>query len=123
MRESQTIYADWLAIPMMDDPIAQPSRYQQATDQAHAYLKRPELHYTEEVLRWMVSGLVLMPPEALQALRQWLAHHERDIAAPTVWDDLGMLAGVFQAVMGREACASPHAPEPRSGRSPSGAPG
>ncbi len=53
-------------------------------------------------MRWMVSGLVLMPPEALQNLRQWLTHNERDIASPGQWDDFGLLREAFEAVMGRE---------------------
>lgn len=84
--------------------VATPSKYQTAVDQAHAFLHRGgDKTIGPEIVRWMVSELVVMTPDALQDLAEYLIIHEPAIAQPVVGQEiLVLLRNVFKAVMGRE---------------------
>lgn len=75
--------------------------YQLACDQAHAYLERPLPHggLSDDALRWMVRTLLALRPADLDILTLWLQGNEQRIACGE--DGLGMLAPVFEAVLGR----------------------
>lgn len=51
---------------------------------------------------YVAGGYLVEKPQCAQELKDWLLRYESSIAKPSEWDDWGMLAGVFQAVVGRE---------------------
>ena len=81
-------------------PLSDLSHYRAAADQAEAYLTRPGHTLSDETLRWMLQGLLVLSAQDLELLTVWLAGNEARIAAGD--ESMGMLAGAFRALVGRE---------------------
>ena len=86
-------------------PLADLSHYRAAADQAEAYLTRPGKQIADDVVRWTFQGLLVLSVQDVELLALWLAGNEARIAAGD--ESMGMLAGAFRALVGREATANP----------------
>ena len=100
MKMNRMTLAEWQDVSSLADL----SPYRAADDQAEAYLTRPGHPLSDETLRWMLQGLLVLTVQDIELLTVWLAGNESRIAAGE--ESMGMLAGAFRALVGREATKS-----------------